>query len=263
MADLIALVAQHRETFLLVLFRLGGMMAFAPVLGHRGLPVAHRAGLVVLLAAVLTPVLGPPPAPIDDGVRLVLAVAGEVFVGLAIGFVAQLAITAVVVAGELIGVEMGLGIAAIYDASMGQQITVLSRFLQFMALLLFVTANGHHVLLQAVAVSFQRVRPGAVLLQQTTSAGVVSLGGKLFRAGLELAAPVVAILFVANVGLAIVARVAPQMNVFVLGIPLTIGLGLFGIVQTFPRVGSLVTAQIDEMARDIAVLFGGGLHGLR
>jgi flagellar biosynthetic protein FliR len=262
MNELIALVAQYRETFLFVLFRFGGMMAFAPVLGHRGIPVVHRAGLAVLLAAVLTPVLGPS-TPADDPVRLGLAVAGELVVGLAIGFVAQLVTTAVVMAGELIGFQMGLGIAAIYDPTMGQQMTVLARFMELVALLLFVSVNGHHVLLQAVAASFQRVRPGAVLAQQVTSGGVVSLGGKLFRAGLEVAAPVVAMLFVANVGLAIVARVSPQMNIFLLGVPLTIGLGLFGLVETFPRVGLLMTAQIDGMTRDIAVLFGGAVHGLR
>lgn len=263
MMDLIALATEYRETFLFVLFRLGGMMAFAPVLGHRSIPVTHRAALSVLLAAVLTPVLGRGAAPTEDALRLTLAVAGELFVGIAIGFVAQLATTAVTVAGELIGFEMGLGIAAIYDPTMGQQLTVLTRFMQFMAVLLFVSANGHHVLLQAVAASFQRVRPGAVFLQQVTSAGVVSLGGKVFRAGLEVAAPVVAMLFVANVGLAIVARVAPQMNIFIIGVPLTIGLGLFGVVEAFPRVGHLVTAQIDDMARDIAVLFGQGTYGLR
>lgn len=263
MVDLISLAAEYRETFLLVMFRLGSMMAFAPVLGHRSIPLSHRAGLAVLLAAILTPVLGPAPAPMTDGVRLTLAVAGEIFVGLAIGFIATLVTSAMLVAGELIGFEMGLGIAGIYDPAMGQQLNVVSRFLQLVALLLFVSVNGHHLLLQAVASSFQRVRPGAVLLHPAASSSVVSLGGKLFRSGLELAAPVVAVLFVANVGLALVARVSPQMNIFILGVPVTIALGLFGLVEAFPRISQLVSAQLTGMTTDIAVLVGGGAHGLR
>lgn len=262
MAEIGVLLTRHLGTFLLAFFRLGGMLAWAPVLGHRSVPVPHRAGLAALLALVLTPLLAGSSRGPDDALGWALAVAGEVLVGLAIGFVASLVVTAAEVAGELIGFQMGLGLAAVFDPSTGEQESVIARFQQILALLLFLAVNGHHLLIRAVALSFQRIGPGAVL-EPAVTGGIGGLGGKLLQSGFALAAPVVGILLVLNVALALLSRVAPQANVFMVGLPLSAGLGVLGLLDALPHFGQLVTGLIAELPADLNVLFGGGLHGLR
>ncbi len=259
-----ALASQYRETLLLVFFRLEGMLTVAPVVGHRSIPIPHRAGLALLVALLLTPIVGPAPrASADGALALTLAVAGELFVGLVIGFVAALVVAAVQGAAELIAFQMGLGIAAAYDPAMGQQASVLTRFHEVVALLLFLTLNGHHVLLRAVSVSFERIQPGAALAHAQVAAGVVALGGKLLRSGLELAAPVVGVLFVVNVAMALLARVAPQMNVFAVGAPVTIAIGLFGLVESFPQFLGVVTRLTGDINGDLGAILLRAAHGIR
>lgn len=263
MGELTALAAQHRETFLFVFFRLSGMLAVAPLLGHRSVPIPHRAGLAALLALLFTPLYGSAPGGRGvDGVALLLAVAGELFIGLVIGFVASLVVAAVQSAGEVVGFQMGLGIAAVFDPSMGHQMNVLTRLHEMLALLLFLALNGHHVLLQAVAASFQRIHPGTVLVQPGMAAGVVALGGKLFRSGLELAAPVVGVLFAVNVALALLTRVAPAVNVFALSLPLTVAVGIFAFVETTPYVFGVVARLIREIGGELGNVLLGGAHGV-
>jgi flagellar biosynthetic protein FliR len=263
MAELTDLLARHLDGFLLAFFRVGAMLAWAPGLGHRSVPLPHRAGLAALLAFIMTPTLtGSAREPARDALGWLLAVAGEVFVGLAIGFVAYLVLAAVEVAGELIGFEMGFSIAAVFDPAMGEQGTVVARFLHLLAMLLFLTMNGHHLLIRAVGVSFQRIAPGG-LLEPAVSGGVASLGGKLLQSGVALAAPLVGILLVLNVALALVGRVAPQTNVFMVGLPLSIGVGILGLLDALPSLVRVFSRLVTEMPADLDRLFLGAPHGLR
>jgi flagellar biosynthetic protein FliR len=261
---LAALTMRYQATFLLVLFRLGGMVAFAPVFGHRSLPVTHRVGLAGLLALILTPLL--PPATLDGRGGLpgvVLVVAGELFVGLVIGFVAALALAAISAGAEMCGFQMGLGIASQYDPAFGAQMTVFTGFWDTFAILLFLGANGHHLLLQAVAASFQRLPPGTVRVQGAVGGGVAALGTALFRSGLELAAPLVGVLLVVNVVLALLTRVSPQTNVFFLGVPITVAVGLLGAAQGFPWLARTVERVTLQVVGDLDLLLTGAAHGVR
>jgi flagellar biosynthetic protein FliR len=255
--SLIALGIAHRTTFLLVFFRMGAKMAVAPILGHRSVPVSHRAGIAVLLALLLTPVVKPAAVPDGDGLGLGLAIAGEILIGIAIGAVAMLVVAAVQVGGELIGFQMGLGIGAVYDPAMGGQATVFTRFQEMLAFLLFLAVDGHHVLLAAVAGSFQRVPPGLTFAAQPVAAGMTALGGKVIRAGLELAAPLVGVLFVVNAVMGLLARVSPQMNVFSLVQPVAMGAALVAAVAVLPSTLASIARLYADIPADITALLGG------
>lgn len=262
MEELSLLLSRHLGTFLLAFARLGGMLAWTPVLGHRSVPVPYRAGLALLLALVLTPLLpGRPPAT-NEALGWALALAGEAFVGLAIATVAQVLMAAADVAGELIGFQMGLTAAAVFDPSTGQHPGVLTRFEQIVALLLFLAVNGHHLLIRAVASSFHRVSPGAVL-EPAVTGGVVGLGGTVLQSGVALAAPLVGMLLVLNVALALVSRATPQAHVFIVGLPVSVGLGLLGLVYTVPHMAQVMGGLIGRLPSMLDTLFGGGFHGLR
>src|SRR6185295_9975810 len=261
MPELLGILARHLEPFLLAFFRLGAMLAWAPVIGHRSIPVMHRAGLAAALALVLAPTLGVPARPGGlDPVGWVIAAAGEVFVGLAIGFVAQLAVVAADLAGEFIGFEMGLSIGVVFNPSTGGQEGLVTRVLNALALLLFLAVNGHHLVIRVVAVSFERLRPGAAL-EPAMAGGLLSLGGKLLESGIALAAPVVGVLVVLNVALGLIGRVAPQSNVFLVALPLSIGLGLLGLYEAMPGMMQTLERLIGDTAANLDALFGAVMHG--
>jgi flagellar biosynthetic protein FliR len=264
LGELSALTSRHLETFLLVFFRFGGMVVVAPVLGHRSIPVPHRIALAGLLALVLTPLYGPVRGGrTEDVLGLGVAIAGELLIGLAIGFVASLVMAAVQVAGELIGYQMGFGIAALYDPAVGSQVTVVTRFLDLVALLLVLAVNGHHLLIRAVAGSFQRIPPAGVTIEPALSGAVAGLGAKLFRSGLELAAPIVGLLLIVNLTLALLTRVAPQTNVFAVGLPVTVAAGLFALVQIVPLFAQALSRLLAELGGDLHTVLQGAAHGLR
>ena len=262
MDGLLALAGGYRTTFLLVFFRVGAMVAVAPILGHRSVPIPHRAGLCVLLALLLTPVVAPAPIDSADGLGLGLAIAGEILVGVVIGAVATLVVAAVQVAGELVGFEMGLGMGAVYDPALGGHATVVTRFYETLAFLVFLAVDGHHVLLAALAGSFHRVHPGMAFTAQPLAAGMATLGTKVLRTGLELSAPLVAILFVVNAMMGLFARVSPQLNVFALVAPVAMGAALVVAVGVLPTTLSSIARLYRDVPTDIAVLLGGG-HGGR
>jgi flagellar biosynthetic protein FliR len=275
MDGLMALAGEYRTTFLLVFFRVGAMVAVAPILGHRSVPVSHRAGLAVLLALLLTPVVGRAPVDGGDGLGLGLAIAGEVLVGVAIGAVATLVVAAVQVAGELVGFQMGLTIGAAYDPAMGGHATVVTRFQETLALLLFLAVDGHHAVLAAVAASFHRLQPGVGLAAQPLAAGMAALGTKVVRTGLELSAPLVAVLFVVNALMGLLSRVSPQMNIFSLVTPVAIGAALVAAVAVLPSTLTSLARLYAGVPTDIALLLHGasqlaapnpllgGAHGIR
>jgi flagellar biosynthetic protein FliR len=225
--------------------------------------VSHRAGLGVLLALLLTPVVTATRVDGDDIVALGLAIAGEILIGIAIGAVAALVISAVQVGGELVGFQMGLGIGAVYDPALGGQATVWTKFQEMLALLLFLAVDGHHVLVAAVAGSFQRIPPGIAVAVQPVAAGMTGLGAKVMRAGLELSAPLVGVLFVVNAVMGLLARVSPQMNVFSIVQPLAMGAALVAAVAVLPTSLAAIARLYAEVPADITLLLGGGGGGGR
>jgi flagellar biosynthesis protein FliR len=258
MEGLLALAAGYRTTFLLVFFRVGAMAAVAPILGHRSVPVAHRAGLALLLSLLITPVVRQAPVDGGDGLGLGLAIASEILIGIVIGAVATLVLAAVQVGGELVGFQMGLGIGAVYDPALGGEATVFTRFQEMLALLLFLAVDGHHALLAAVAGSFQRVQPGTMIAAAPLAVGMATLGAKVVRAGLELSAPLVGVLFVVNAVMGLLARVSPQMNVFSLVQPVAMGAALVAAVAVLPSTLTSIAHLYASVPADLAAVFGGG-----
>jgi flagellar biosynthetic protein FliR len=254
-----ALSAASLETFLLVFVRVAALASVAPVLGHRAIPTPHRIALGLLVALLVAPALGPGAVASATAGGLAVAIAGELFIGLGIGFVAFLVVAAAQNAGEAIGFAGGLSLAALYDPTLGQQTNALARFLEVCTTLLFLAVNGHHLLLRSVVASFAWIGPGQSLAGPGSAGGVVALGGKLFRSGVELAAPALGLLLVVNVGLALLARVAPQMNVFAVGAPLMVAAALFGLAESLPWTVAAASRLIGEIPGDIRdVLVGVG-----
>jgi flagellar biosynthetic protein FliR len=237
----------------LVFVRASATLLVAPLFGHRAIPVMHRVALGFALALVLAPAA--PPRTLAEPLAVVLACAGEAIVGLAIGAVAALFLAAVQSAGELLGFQMALAVASAWDPGLGRDTNPLTRLYDTLALLLFLGIDGHHVVIQALAASVRAVPTGALAVG--AAGGLVELGGRVVQAGLEIAAPVAGVLFVANGLLALSARVAPQMNVFGAGVPITLAVGFFAALESLPYVTGVLTRLCGDLGADLGRVFGG------
>lgn len=220
--------------FLLLFLRCMAIIALAPVLGHVSVPVQVKAALGVFMAFVLYPLLAAKNPQIDMQLMgLAMLAVQEILTGLLIGFAMGLLFAGVRAAGELIGFDLGLSLATAFDPDTGTN-NLVGEFLYLVVLLVFLLMNGHHFVLQALVLSYDAVPLGGFALRGVAAEGLVSLTGVVFMVALKCAAPVIVASFLVNLALAILSRVAPQINVLMVSFPLKIGVGLVVLMIAGP-----------------------------
>ena len=214
--------------FLLVLFRVTGVVMLAPVFGSQAIPAPAKVFLSLVLAMLFFPLVKGQggAAPVEAG-SLALAVAGELAVGLLIGFAAALLFAGVQFGGHLIDQELGLQQAALLDPVLNEQISILGQFKVLLATLVWLLINGHHLLISSIADSFRAV---PLMGLRFTEGAAMHLSDTLmrdfFRMGVGIAAPALVTLFLITIAMAFMARTAPEMNVFALSFTLRLAVGL-------------------------------------
>ena len=222
--------------------RVLAMFTSAPVFSMRAIPVRTRIGLAFLVALCAQAALPAPPVIDLNGRAALGAVLQQVGVGLAIGFAVRLVFSAVELAGEIIGLQMGLNFAGFFDPTTNQQTSAVGRFYGNSTMLLFVVLNGHLMVLQAVVASFETFPIGTGAFEAIERMRLHELGSVVFRYGLWIALPMIGMLLFVNIVLGFISRVAPQMNAFAIGFPLTLTTGLMGIAVTLPMLEGPVVA---------------------
>ena len=249
-AQLMAWVAPIFWPFLRVL----GVFASAPIFSARSVPMRTKIGLAFVIAVCLQPALPEPPTLSLNSSAAFGAVVQQLSIGLAIGLAVRIVFSAVEMAGEIIGLQMGLNFAGFFDPSTNSQSSTVGRLFGNMSMLLFIVLNGHLLLIQAVAMSFQTFPVGEEALGAVRTMRLHELGGLIFYYGLWIALPMIGMLLFVNVVMGIISRIAPQMNMFAIGFPLTLSVGLLGIAFTLPMLDAPVAALL-KVATD---LFMGG-----
>lgn len=231
---------------LLPFFRVLGLFTSAPILSQRSVPVRLRVAVSLVVAALVAPSI-PPAAALDIASPVGwLAVAGEALVGFAIGFVARVVLASVEVAGETIGLQMGLSFAGFFDPDSGQ-VNGVSRLLNTLSLWAFVAINGPVLLVAAVVHSFDVVPPATMLGDWIGRMQPAPLGAGVFELGVMIALPFMALLLFVNLGLGIVSRIAPQLNIFAIGFPVTIGAGLVLLALAMPLMQQPFALLIERL----------------
>jgi flagellar biosynthetic protein FliR len=248
-------------TFLLVLARLAGLVVAAPVFGHLLVPVRVRAGLAIVLAAALAPAVGRATPAFDSLWALAGAVVVESALGTLLGLVAQLLFAGVQLGGQIAGIQMGFGMVNLIDPQAHAQITVVAEWQQLIALLVFLVLDVHHLLIAAVLESFRIAPPGGVVLAGAGLEATVRLAGGLFVLGVRIAAPVMIALLLSNAALGLLARTVPQLNVFVVGFPLNVGVGLVMLGASLPFTYRLLATRFGELGPTLGALMRGLAHG--
>ncbi len=220
--------------------RVMGLLVTDPVLGNRAVPVRLRIGLALAIAVILAPAIGPLPA-IDPASPFGLAIlAQQVLIGMAIGFALRVIFAAVEMGGQVIGLQMGLGFATFFDPQTSAQVPVVGQFLGLLGVLVFLSINGHAVILSTLLESFRILPIGTLGVDSEGFARYAQWGSQIFLIGLMLALPVVATLLIANFTLGIISRAAPQMNIFAVGFPFTLLVGLVSLYLMLPHFLPLI-----------------------
>nr|WP_297386349.1 flagellar biosynthetic protein FliR [uncultured Roseateles sp.] len=224
------------------------LFAGMPVFSQRQVPTRVRIGLALFIAVAAQPSLpAMPMIPLDSLPQLLTAVAQQLLIGLAMGFAVRVVFAALEFAGELIGLQMGLNFAGFFDPSTGSQGTSSSRFLGSMVAFLFVAINGHLMLINSLVESFQAFPVGEEPFRFLRVAQPQVWGAEIFRMGLWIALPLITMLMFVNLVLGIISRVAPQLNVFSVGFPLTVSIGLVGLVATLPLMHQPFMVALERM----------------
>ena len=233
-------------------FRIAAFFMAAPIFGTQLVSGRIRLALAFLMTVALAPNL--PVMPVFDALSLpaLILVLQQVLIGVAMGFSLQLLLQLFVVAGQLIAMHMGLGFASMVDPSNGVTVTVLSQFHLMMMTLLFISMNGHLAMIEVLAESFTTLPVGGLFISNNALWALASMGGWMFASALLLALPAVAALMIFNLSLGVVTRAAPQLNIFALGFPTMLLMGLCILLITMngylPLFDRFTREALDMMA---------------
>lgn len=228
--------------FLLVLMRASALLATLPFLGSANIPGLVKAGLALSLAILISPAVKLPAELLPrDLPHLAYLGLGEVFIGLILGLSVRLLLTAVQIMGQLAGFQMGFAVANVFDPIGGEQVSVLAQFCYLMAMLVFFAVGGHLSFFAALHDSFKAVPPGHWRLTRDLYDQVMSLVTMMFTLSIKIGAPVIGALIFLQVVMGVLAKTVPQMNILVVGFPLTISVGLVFLSLTLTVLVPVLT----------------------
>jgi flagellar biosynthetic protein FliR len=245
--------------FLFPLVRILAWLSFDPLLGNRSAPVSVRVGLGLVLTVALVPILPPAPAVAlvsGDGILILLQ---QIAVGAALGFTLRIMFAAVELAGQFMGLQMGLSFATLFDPVNGAQTPVVGQFLVLTTALILFAFNGHHLVIGALAQSFQDI-PVSADLGAAGFAMVVNWAATIFATGLHIALPVTAALLATNLAIGMMTRASPQLNIFAIGFPLTLGAGFLVLYFTLAYLPATFE-QLWSQALQVGASAMGGVAG--
>ncbi len=216
------------------LTRILAMIASSPILGNKQIPARVKLGLSVLITIIVTPTIGEMPSVAVGSPQGLLIMIQQVIIGVAMGFTMRLIFTAIEMAGELAGLQMGLGFASFYDPVNAAQTPIVAQWLGMVAALAFLAINGHLHMLSALAESFKTLPIGGMMPSQGFH-DVARWGGSIFAYALQISLPILAALLITNIALGILTRAAPQLNLFAIGFPITLAIGFLVLMLSMPH----------------------------
>ena len=249
--------------FLWPLMRVAMMFAVAPIFGGRLVPKRVRLLLALLITWVLVPVIPAAPAvdPLSSaGVMITLQ---QLLIGLVLGFILQMVFSALVLAGQIVAMGMGLGFASMVDPQNGVQVPVVGQYYVTLATLLFLVLDGHLVLISLLAETFHSLPVAVDGLNRQSLWDVAAWASHMFAGAMLIAVPAVTALLLTNIAFGVITRAAPQLNIFAVGFPLTLTLGFVIMFFTLPAL----VPQFSDMLRDAFDMLRalnripGGAHG--
>lgn len=247
--------------FLWPLTRILGLIATAPLFGNLSIPIRVKVGFGVLLSLVIAPTVPALPAADPMSFAGLLIMIQQLVIGLSMGFAMRIVFAAVEMAGEISGLTMGFGFATFFDPQTRARTSAIAQFLALLTLMLFLALDIHLMLLSTLAQSFVALPISAAPVGGGGFRDIANWGGLIFSAGVQLSLPIIAALLITNIALGVLTRAAPQLNLFGIGFPVTLGAGFIMLALVLPYLMTplerLFQEGIDTIGRIVAIIPAG------
>ncbi len=249
MQEILDMIFSQYEIFLIVIVRISGIYIFSPFFSSQNVPSSMKIGLTFTLGLILT--LALPEGIIISDQSMVLLIVREFMVGLIIGFIAYAFMTSFYVLGQLVDMKIGFGMANVFDPQNKVQVPLMGNVYYILAFLFLLMLNGHHIIIKAIIDSYKFIPIGTFIYNEDVLSIIVNSVVQSFNIGFRLSLPILAIVFLTDVLLGIMVKAIPQMNVFVVGMPLKVFIGLIVIMLTMPIFYGSVSGIFDLIVNDI------------
>lgn len=249
-------IAAWLSSYLLPLFRIAGFFLAAPIIGSNFVPMRVRLILAVAVTLVVAPGLSSPVTFDALSLQMVLVIVQQVLIGVMLGFFLQMLFQVFVLLGQMIAMQMGLGFASMMDPANGVNVAILSSIYFMLATLLFISFDGHLVMIEVLADSFVQI-PVGTTPESNVYLQLISTISWVFSSALLLALPAVTALLMTNFAFGIMTRAAPQLNIFALGFPMALMFGLFVIWLMMGYFLDSAAGIFNEMFIGMRALFTG------
>ena len=250
MIDVFGLHTAQLETFFLIWVRVSTMLLIMPVFGTAQIPTPVRVALGLIVSFVIYPTV-PAIAPLNDLDSLAVALTTQVIIGILFGFVTQLVFMGVQFAGEIIDIQIGFAVANVINPATQSQVTIVGEFQLAIATIIFLITNSHLLFFQGMGGSFHMLPLPWATITVATQHGLITFFTQALLIVFSIAAPAAITLFLVNIALAFLARVAPQMNIFVIGFPMQITIGLLMLILTLPLLGYALPNLFGQVPREL------------
>jgi flagellar biosynthetic protein FliR len=238
--------------FLFVLLRVSALLIVAPIFGGRQFLARAKIGLAFMVSLVIFPTVLDTPFIIPEGLLpYSLVLFREVFLGIILGFTVLLLFIGIQFAGQIAGLQMGFGIVNILDPQSGDQVSIVGQFLNILATLLVLCFDGHHLIIDGLVASFEAVPLAGVVFKASIGQKLIELTATTFVIAIKISAPIILSLFAVTVAMGILARTVPQMNVFIVGFPVQLAVGLFILVASMPLFNIFLQKSLIVLQRDL------------
>ena len=253
--DFFDLLQNHAAVFLLLLTRITGIFIISPFFGSQNIPITMRVATAMTIAVVIFPVVDQhtiveaPASVLSYG----LSVLSELFIGWLIGLVSYVALISISMAGKIMDLQVGYAMVQVMDPTSGQQNALIGSFLYNLAVIIFLVTDGHHFLLSGLVESFQMIPITGLNLDTEIVDLMVDFTYGIFVSGMKVAIPVTFAILLTNVGLGILARTMPQLNIFVVGVPMHLVIGTFVLAMLIPFYVVFLDVLFNEMYGNITI----------
>jgi len=243
------------QLLLFIFLRVGAIFMFLPIFNSRAIPTLFKLGFAMAVAFVLYPLMSGQVRPLFATIpELALAAACELLIGILIGLAVRTLFAGFQLAGQMAGYQMGMAIANVMDPATSAQVPILATFYNLIAILVFLSINAHHIMLRAMVDSFQLVPLFDFGFNQDIMPHIIRLAGNMFIVALKIGAPVIISLLLTSAALGLVARTIPQMNIFIVAMPLKIAIGLIFLVMSLPYMAEFLTRSFAAMGTSVMLL---------
>lgn len=244
-------LSQFIGTYIWPMLRISAFYLAIPIIGARTVPARLRIILTLFTTLLIAPVLPASPVTSMLSAQGFMMVIQEVLIGLALGFCMQVVLHVFLLAGQFMAMKMGLGFAAMNDPSSGVSVTILSQFYLLLSTLLFLSTNGHLVVLQLMIDSFTTFPIGGGGMNSAHFSTIVDMGSWMFGAALLITLPLFTSLMIVNMSFGVMSRSAPQLNVFTVGFPITL---IFGFILMWFTLANFLPVYFEVMEEGISTL---------